>query len=111
MLKGHDAAPLENSRTPKQSLGTIMWRESLQVFTPQEKETDEPVRPCPGAMAPPVAVFSWLPDMFALRSGCVLPFRAPLARSTGCRLRPPTVGYGRGTELAQPLASFEFSGM
>lgn len=67
------------------------------------------MRPCPGAMAPPVAVFSWLPDMFALRSGCVLPFRAPLARSTGCRLRPPTVGFGRETELAQPLAPFEFS--
>ena len=60
-LRGHDAVSPENPRTPRRSLGTIVWRESLRVFTPHEKETDEPVRPCPGAMAPPVAMFPWLP--------------------------------------------------
>ena len=48
-------------------------------------------------------------DPFARGSDCAFPLRAPSARSTGCRLRPPTVGFGRGTELAQPLAPFEFS--
>lgn len=55
----------------------------------------------------PDAMGSW--TRFARGSDCVFPLRAPLARSTGCRLRPPTVGFGRGTELAQPLAPFEFS--
>ena len=48
-------------------------------------------------------------DPFARGSDCAFPLRAPSARSTGYRLRPPTVGFGRGTELAQPFAPFEFS--
>lgn len=55
----------------------------------------------------PGAMGSW--TRFARGSDCAFPLRAPSARSTGCRLRPPTVGFGRGTELAQPLAPFEFS--
>ena len=53
------------------------------------------------------AMGSW--TRFARGSDSAFPLRAPSARSTGCRLRPPTVGYGRETELAQPLAPFEFS--
>ena len=55
----------------------------------------------------PGAMGSW--TRFARGSDCAFPLRAPSARSTGCRLRPPTVGFGRETELAQPLAPFEFS--
>ena len=55
----------------------------------------------------PDAMGPW--TRFARGSDSAFPLRAPSARSTGCRLRPPTVGYGRGTELAQPLAPFEFS--
>ena len=55
----------------------------------------------------PGAMGSW--TRFARGSDCAFPLRAPLARSTGYRRRPPTVGFGRGTELAQPLAPFEFS--
>lgn len=48
-------------------------------------------------------------DPFRTRFRLCFPIARASARSTGCRFRPPTVGFGRGTELAQPLAPFEFS--
>ena len=85
--------------------------ESPSAPAPRPGKRTEPERPRPRPM--PCALrlpMPWVrgPVSHAVPtvlSHCARRRRAP----RGCRLRPPTVGYGRETELAQPLAPFEFS--
>ena len=108
-LRGHDAVSPENPRTLRRSLGTIVWRESLRVFTPHEKETDEPVRPCPGAMAPPVAVFPWLPGHARTAVRLCSPIPCAVGVLHGVSPQPTHGGLQPGNGARWTLAPFGFS--
>ena len=85
------------------------WNHHAAMTSPQGSPRPHGPRETDGTGAPasathavrltaPGAMGSW--TRFARGSDCAFPLRAPTARSTRCRLRPPTVGFGRKTEPA-----------